>query len=124
MRNEKDRPGRAESLLSGLKNSNVEKRHNHQLAFLAIREDVFEAIDAGYSRTAIWQYLKQNNTIDCQYRTFLRHIKKYRSTAAQIPTKAAIQTAPQKASDKKEAPESISTKGFTLNHNLTNEEMF
>ena len=45
--------------------------------FLAVREDVRAAIEAGYSLKLIWQHLHSTHRIRCRYETFLRHVHQH-----------------------------------------------
>lgn len=53
------------------------RRDKNTVAFLAVKEDVVIAIEAGYSGKTIWEHLKENGKISCRYETFLNHVKKY-----------------------------------------------
>lgn len=54
------------------------------VTFLAVSENVRDAIDAGFKLKTIWENLRENNRISFRYETFLkyvhRHIKKSSST--------------------------------------------
>lgn len=52
------------------------KRTNKQLvAFLAIKEDVQNAIDAGYSIKTIWEHQTDIGKVSCRYETFVKYVK-------------------------------------------------
>lgn len=53
------------------------RQDKHAVAFLAIRNDVAEALDAGYSMRTIWEYLKEKGSIEGRYETFTIHVRKY-----------------------------------------------
>ena len=58
--------------------------------FLAVKKDVTEAIEAGYSLKTIWEYLKEGKKIRFTYETFRRHIKRFiKATPKDQPTLAA-----------------------------------
>lgn len=45
--------------------------------FLAVRQDVRAAIEAGYSLKLIWQHLHSTDRIRYRYETFLRHVHQH-----------------------------------------------
>jgi hypothetical protein len=47
---------------------------NH-VAFLAVRDDVQQALDAGYARKTIWSNLMEHGRIDFGYDIFLRYVR-------------------------------------------------
>ncbi|MBU0791961.1 MAG: TraK family protein, partial [Gammaproteobacteria bacterium] len=47
------------------------------VAFLAVRDDIHEAIDAGYSLKTIWEHLHEQGKIPYRYETFLKHVNKH-----------------------------------------------
>ncbi|WP_293645169.1 TraK family protein [Thiolapillus sp.] len=82
-----------------------EKRPRQDLAavaFMAVREDVKAAIEAGYAQKTIWAHLHEIGKIPYRYETFLKHVRKHIKEAkreegpesAKVtpdnPTKAAV----------------------------------
>ncbi|EFI4080053.1 TraK family protein [Vibrio parahaemolyticus] len=49
--------------------------------FLAVKKDVAEAIEAGYSLKTIWEYLKEGEKVRSTYETFRRHVKRFIKSA-------------------------------------------
>lgn len=49
--------------------------------FLAVKKDVTEAIEAGYSLKTIWEYLKEGEKVRSTYETFRRHVKRFIKSA-------------------------------------------
>lgn len=47
------------------------------VAFIAIKNDIIEAIDAGYALKTIWEHLNETGKIPYRYETFLKHVKKH-----------------------------------------------
>lgn len=45
--------------------------------FLAVKKNIIEAIDAGYSLKTIWEYLKESRKVTSTYETFRRHVKRF-----------------------------------------------
>ena len=68
--------------------------------FLAVKKDVTEAIEAGYSLKTIWEYLKEGKKIRFTYETFRRHIKRFIKSA---PKDQATLAAKNEADDKRDA---------------------
>jgi len=56
------------------KNSHQDK---HLVAFLAVKENVKEALDAGFSRKTIWKFFQENKQLECRYETFTRYVKRH-----------------------------------------------
>lgn len=63
---------------------NKSKRAATLASFLAVSENVSDAIDAGFELKTIWEHLREEKRISFRYETFLkyinRHIKKSKST--------------------------------------------
>jgi hypothetical protein len=57
--------------------------------FLAVKKDVAEAIEAGYSLKTIWEYLKEGEKVRSTYETFRRHVKRFIKSAPDHETLAA-----------------------------------
>jgi hypothetical protein len=53
------------------------KRDKNLVAFLAVRDDVKEAFDAGYSVTTIWTYMHEKERVAFGYDTFLNYVNRY-----------------------------------------------
>ena len=49
--------------------------------FLAVKKDVTEAIEAGYSLRTIWEYLREGGKLRSTYETFRRHVKRFIKSA-------------------------------------------
>lgn len=69
--------GYVDELASWVKKKESSKRRQDKslVAFLAIRDDVVAAIDAGYSLKTIWEHLTETKKISYRYETFLKHVK-------------------------------------------------
>lgn len=57
------------------------------VAFIAVKEDISEAIDAGYALKTIWEHLHETGKIPYRYETFLKHVKKHIKQKPKAPTK-------------------------------------
>jgi len=94
------------------------RQDRHVIAFLAVKEDVKSALDAGYSMKTIWEYMQEAGRIATRYETFTLHVKRYikngPAPVRQAPSPAAAEPAPQaKEPAKKTAAPSPS--GFSFN---------
>ena len=66
------------SLLDELKKSPpIRQRGAGRLAFLALKNEINEALEAGYSSAQIWEHLNAKGTMPVQYRQFVRYVKKF-----------------------------------------------
>ncbi len=60
------------------------------VAFLALRSDIEEGIEAGYSLWSIWQFLRETGRIQYGYDSFRYNVKKYiKHKSPAVPTLAA-----------------------------------
>jgi len=61
------------------------KRDKNLVAFLAVRDDVKEALDAGYAVKTIWANLHEHKRIAFGYDTFLHYVERHIRKAAAPP---------------------------------------
>ena len=59
------------------KGLNGKSANSARVVFLAIREDVKNAIEAGYSLTTIWEHMHETGRVNTTYETFRRHVRRY-----------------------------------------------
>ncbi|MFP1883512.1 TraK family protein [Lonsdalea quercina] len=59
------------------KGLNGNSANSARVVFLAIREDVKNAIEAGYSLTTIWEHMHETGRVTTTYETFRRHVRRY-----------------------------------------------
>lgn len=45
------------------------------VAFIAVKDDIAQAMEAGYALKTIWEHLHETGKIPCRYETFLKHVK-------------------------------------------------
>ncbi len=111
------------------------RQDRHVIAFLAVKEDVKSALDAGYSMKTIWEYMQETGRIATRYETFTLHVKRYiknaPAPARQAPPPAAAEPAPQakgklKSKAKPQVAKTASTgiKGFNYNPKIDDSELF
>lgn len=53
------------------------RQDKNVVAFLAVRDDVKEAIAAGYAIKTIWEHMHEQGKIAYRYETFLKHVKRH-----------------------------------------------
>lgn len=111
-------------------------KNSDKIAFMLVREDVQAGVDAGYAIVTIWQYLQSKKSINCTYRTFLRHYRKYEATQRRkklLKPEEAVTTSSEKKNAQvqgreeeraKEKPASTITKEFNINHKLSDEDLY
>lgn len=58
----------------GPKSTNARK---NKVGFLAMREDIFEALEKGWSITIIWETLRDEGSFTATYNTFRLYVMKY-----------------------------------------------
>lgn len=59
------------------KGLNGSSANSARVIFLAIRDDVKAAIEAGYSLTTIWEHMHDTGRVTTTYETFRRHVRRY-----------------------------------------------
>ncbi|EFK1831352.1 TraK family protein, partial [Escherichia coli] len=83
------------------KGLNSKSANSARVVFLAIREDVKNAIEAGYSLTTIWEHMHETGRVNTTYETFRRHVRRYideRKRAAAVSESTPAGTAVKKES--------------------------
>ncbi|MDR2925486.1 MAG: TraK family protein [Azoarcus sp.] len=70
------------------------------VAFIAVKQDVQAALDAGYSMKTVWAYLHEQSRILGTYEAFRRHVRKHGLLSRSRPSAAepmqAEATTPEK----------------------------
>ncbi|WP_374090985.1 TraK family protein [Methylomicrobium lacus] len=106
------------------------------VAFLAVRPNVKEAIDAGYALSTIWEHMHETGKLKCSYETFRKHVRRHMKPTTQADPKttpkAGAQTSTGKESkdDQKTKTTKVGQKkdyplnGFTFNATPKKEELF
>ena len=109
------------------KGLNGKSANSARVVFLAIREDVKNAIEAGYSLTTIWEHMHETGRVNTTYETFRRHVRRYideRKRAAAVgestPAGAAVKkenVIPERTPVKREPPTNPGSQLPTFNFN-------
>lgn len=66
---------------TGTRQTTKPRRKETLAAFLAVREDVKEAIAAGYALKTIWEHMHEIGRVSFRYETFLRHVRRHITNA-------------------------------------------
>jgi hypothetical protein len=57
------------------------KRRDYLAAFMAVRADVKEAMEAGYALKIIWEHMREIGRIPFRYETFLKYVRQHITNA-------------------------------------------
>ena len=66
---------------TGARQTTSPRRKETLAAFLAVRQDVKEAIAAGYALKTIWEHMHETGRVSFRYETFLRHVRRHITNA-------------------------------------------
>ncbi len=114
------------------------KRDKNVVAFLAVRDDVEEALSKGYPVSTIWAHMYENKRVAFRYEMFLHYVNRHIRRPKEQPATIATVTAPgSPAAGKatvpkpgKQAPVSVvksspssAPAGFTFNAAPNKEEL-
>ena len=103
--------------------------------FLAVRDDIEAALDAGYPMKTIWQQMKDRQCLNVHYDTFRGYVKRYISNtrnstpvARLAKSSSAIKKAKKPAAVHPTAKSSVAASnsaipGFTFNPNPKKEDL-
>jgi hypothetical protein len=74
-----------------VKRRKMTRRDENTVAFLAVRDDVSDALGAGFSQRTIWANLREEKKVACSYDTFLNYVNRYiRRPALRMADTAAV----------------------------------
>jgi len=123
-----------ESWLKAAK-GNKNRRGKHLVAFLVIKDDVQDALEAGYSIKSIWEHMKETGKLSCRYETFLKHVNDHLKKAGN-KTKSSSGVKRAKPGHSNKLPNATSTAkeerctqsrkdtaAFKINHTLTKKDL-
>lgn len=110
------------------------RRDMNLVAFLAVREDVKVAVEAGFSVKTVWRNMRETGRIDFGYDTFLNHVNRLIRRASVEQRSTAPQPSPKMANDERKQklkPAHTSQKvakpaavaGFTFNPEAKKEDL-
>ena len=126
-----------DQLAKWVKEKKSTPRNKNLVAFLAVRADIKEALDAGYPVKTVWENMHELKRIEFSYDTFLNYVnRQIRRPQANQPTPQVESKSAQKLKDNKSKlpddhtkPTTKTTKsgtlsGFTFNPVPNAEELF
>ncbi|WP_109246555.1 TraK family protein, partial [Massilia glaciei] len=76
----------SDELAAWIKQRKSTRREKNLVAFLAVRDDVKQAIEEGYAITTIWENLHEGKRIAFCYNTFLTYINRHIRHSVATPT--------------------------------------
>lgn len=123
-----------EQLAEWVKRRDSTKQPGRVNEFLAVRDDVRAAIEAGFNSKAIWSEMRESQRISVSYCTFLVYVSRYVSSAGNVPVehptralrakaKASVVLSPQTQREVSRTPSAGPVVGFTFNPNPKKEDL-
>lgn len=83
------------------------KRDKNVVAFLAVRDDVKEALDHGYSVSTIWTHMHEMKRVEFRYQMFLHYVNRHlRRPPQEMQASIPIVQAPDLQTKKTQARQS------------------
>ena len=89
------------------------KNQSKMVAFIAAKDDVKTALDAGYEIKVVWRNMKETGRVNCSYNTFCLHVQRYihppadkGKAANSSPTTTAEETAAVKTAKNDDSADS------------------
>lgn len=120
-----------EQLGEWVKKRQSTKRDKNLVAFLAVKNDVQAALDAGYAVKTIWANMVDTQRIEFGYDTFLNHVNRLirrpqaaRSTETETTATANNATKSKTSKTQKTTTPPSSQAGFVFNPKLNKEDLF
>ena len=103
-------------------------RNKNRVAFLALKDDIKDALDKGHAAKTMWAYLSETGRFTCTYESFLRYINReiYQN---QKPKRAATTIKKQavgggSTDTQKEEQQKTEPAGFVFNPVPNPEDLF
>ncbi|WP_017842778.1 TraK family protein [Methylotuvimicrobium buryatense] len=120
-----------EQLGEWVKKRQSTKRDKNLVAFLAVKNDVQAALDAGYAVKTIWANMVDTQRIEFGYDTFLNHVNRLirrpqaaRTTETESTATANNATKSKTSKTQKTTTPPSSQAGFVFNPKLNKEDLF
>ncbi|MCU7799117.1 MAG: TraK family protein [gamma proteobacterium symbiont of Lucinoma myriamae] len=110
------------------KRKSSSRRDKNTVAFLAVRDDVLSALEAGYSVKTVWEHMHENGRIKYAYETFLKHVKRFKekkTDQVQITKPVSLKEKTTRGQKIKTTKTSVApkTKGFTFDSKPNKEDL-
>jgi len=120
-----------EQLGEWVKKRQSTKRDKNLVAFLAVKNDVQAALDAGYAVKTIWANMLDTQRIEFGYDTFLNHVNRLirrpqaaRTTETESTATAHNATKSKTSKTQKTTTSPSSQAGFVFNPKINKEDLF
>ena len=120
-----------EQLGEWVKKRQSTKRDKNLVAFLAVKNDVQAALDAGYAVKTIWANMLDTQRIEFGYDTFLNHVNRLirrpqaaRPTETETTATANSDTKSKTSKTQKTTTPPFSQAGFVFNPKPNKEDLF
>jgi len=120
-----------EQLGEWVKKRQSTKRDKNLVAFLAVKNDVQAALDAGYAVKTIWANMVDTQRIEFGYDTFLNHVNRLirrpqaaRTTETESTATANNATKSKTSKTQKTTTPPSSQAGFVFNPKINKEDLF
>lgn len=123
-----------EQLAEWVKRRDSTKRPSRVTEFLAVRDDVQAAIEAGFDSKAIWSEMRETQRVSVSYCTFLTYVSRYISGPAsgsveqstgtlrsKAKTNAVVTAFTARGDSRRSTPDPVA--GFTFNPNPNKEDL-
>lgn len=94
------------------------KQAQNRASFLALKDEIAEAIEAGWSVKMAWETLREHGKISLGYEAFNNYTKRY------IKQKEKVSTAPTTLATKKKDVKKTTDIGFNFNAVADPKELF
>ncbi|AYK03071.1 TraK family protein [Legionella sainthelensi] len=111
-----------ENLMISKHSQQITNSRKNKVAFLAMREDISEALEKGWSITVIWKTLRDEGSFTATYNTFRLYVLKYlngqKSGYSQMEAIEQRTTKPVESQTKEKKPTAISSFSFNPIPNL------
>jgi len=112
-----------EELGEWIKQQDSTKRNKNLAAFLAIKNDVKKAVEAGYAVKIIWANMVDSKRITFSYETFLNYVNRYiRTPQPDTPTNSPLLSNIKTKKEQNTKP--ATPAGFTFNPIPNKEDLY
>lgn len=102
------------------------RQDKNVVAFLAVRANVKEAMDAGYALKTIWEHMHEIGKIPYRYETFLKHVRRHIKQPPEpdvAPVTPPADPTAKKAAEAKTKKEPPSVSGFVFDATPKKEDL-
>lgn len=112
-----------DQLSDWIKQRTASARDKNLVAFLAVRDDVRAALNAGYAVKTIWANLYESGRIFVSYTAFLRYVRKFLDQPREAPATPPRPPIANSAAAPHHVDKSVKPAGFVFNATPKKEEL-